>query len=121
VTEEEQAQAILAALNGVLGDAEAFDIDGVPTERPDRYVVIDITRRWMPEQLASGEVPIPGWFLTTEYHARNVNDVREMRRRTQQELEDQVLPGDAGPFAFQTADEITSVDGWCDSADTWTY
>jgi hypothetical protein len=121
VTEEEQAQAVLTALNGVLGNAEAYDIDAVPAERPRRYVVIDVTRRWVPDQLVSGEVTIPGGFLTTEYHARSVYDVREMRRITTAALEDKVLAGVLGPFTFETADDVNGNDGWFDSADTWTF
>lgn len=116
------ATTILAALNVTLGDADAYEIDEVPTERPERYVAIDITRRWVPGRRFGSKVMLPGYFLTTEYHARNVHDVRSMREKAMAALEDVVLSGDLGPFSFAAASEISNRDGgWFDSADTWTF
>lgn len=121
MTERTAAVTILAALNAVLGDADAYDIDEVPAERPDKYVAIDITRRWVPERRFGGKVMLPGYFLTVEYHARNVHDVRSMREKAVAALEDVILSGDIGPFTFATAAEVSARDGWFDSADTFTF
>lgn len=124
VTAEQQAATILAALNAALAPVRAYDYDEVPDSPPTKYVLIDLTRRYVDKRLASGEVSVQGGRLGTHYAAKSVSDARELQRRVRVTLEDVLLPsgGDyVGPFVFQTESPIVPDDKWFAGSDTWTF
>jgi hypothetical protein len=133
VTQEASADAIKAALTAALpGDVTAYDLDEVPEVagnpgvKPLEYVLVFVSRRWVPERRASGEVDLPGGRLTVRYHsATYIDNAREYRRITLATLEDQILTlGDdpeIGPFVFEVEDPIREIaDSWT-GADTLTF
>ena len=121
MTQETDAVAILAALNAALpAAARAYDIDDVPGTLPASYVVLYLSRRWIPEKLGSGEATVICGRLQTRYVSKTVSNVRELRRIVTNTLEDKAI-GTAGPFSFETEDEIGPDDGWFSGADTFTF
>lgn len=85
------------------------------------YIIVAAYRRHVADQLASGEVTIPGGRLLTRYVGKTEANVNVMRTRTRAALEDKILSGDVGPFVFETADVVQPDDGWFVATDLWTY
>ena len=131
VTEDEQATAILAALNTALAPAVAYEYGDVPGTNgnpgtvPDRYVLIDLSRRYVEGRMISGEPRWKGYRLGTRYAAKVTDDARTMRARVTEALENKTLAtasgGEVGPFVFETAESIRPDDGYQSGADTWTF
>ena len=130
MTENEQAAAIMAALNAALAPAVAYEYGKVPgaggnagTE-PAKYVLVDISRRYVPGRRASGEVTLPGGRLGTRYVARSSSDLRNMRRLVTATLEDKILTtaaGEVGPFVFESADPARPDEAFQVADDAWTF
>lgn len=130
MTEQEQATAILAAINAAIAPNVAYEYGKVPgtngntgTE-PASYMVVALSRRYVPERRASGEVTVRGGRLSTRYIAKSVVNAREMRRRTTEVLEDKALTttaGDVGPFVFESADPFQPDEGYEVATDLWTF
>lgn len=131
MTESEQAAAIFAALNAALAPRSvAYEYGKVPgangnngTE-PDRYVVVDISRRYVEHRRASGFVPLQGGRVGTRYIAKSATDVRAMRAKVTAALEDQILVTDAGeigPFTFESADPMRSDAAYLVAEDLFTF
>jgi hypothetical protein len=131
VTESEQAAAIFAALNAALAPRSvAYEYGKVPGSNgntgtePDHYVVVDISRRYVPERRASGEVMLPGGRVGTRYIGKNAADVRAMRAKVTAALEDQIIVTDAGeigPFTFESADPMRTDAAFQVAEDLWTF
>ncbi len=134
MTEKEQAAAILAALNASLQtgspSATAYPYDKVPGaygnagNRPQRYVVVDITRKYEDKRRASGEVSTNGYRIGVRYVAKATNDAGNMRALVTGVLEDQILTTDAGevgPFVFETSEAILPDDGYQSGSDVFTF
>lgn len=125
--EDPKAAAIITALDAALpASVTVCDLDDLPTPRPEKYVAVSVSRRYVPERRFGGRVMLPGGRLVVGYGARTVSDIREMRRRATAALENVALTvgGDTlGPFVFETADDIDSVsDGaWFASSDYFTF
>ena len=131
MTENEQAAAILAAINAALSPAAvAYEYGKVPgangnagTE-PARYVVVTVSRRYVPERRASGYVSVPGGRLGVRYIAKAATDVRNMRRLATEVIEDQILTTDAGevgPFTFESGDPARPDGAYLVADDSWTF
>ena len=130
MTENEQAAAILAAINAAITPAVAYEYGKVPgtngntgTE-PTSYMVVAISRRYVPERRASGEVTVPGGRLSTRYIAKSVVNGREMRRRTAAVIEDKILTatgGDVGPFVFESGDPFQPDETYQVATDLFTF
>lgn len=120
--EEAQATAIKAALVAAMpASVGVYDPDEVPVERPATFLTVTPSRRYVPERRFGGDVTLPGGRLVIEYAARSVTNVRAMRRYVTAALEGVILPGDLGPFTYETSDEVDGRDGWFDAADFFTY
>lgn len=85
------------------------------------YIIVAAYRRYVDDQLASGEVTISGGRLMTRYVGLTEANVNVMRSRTRTALEDKILTGDVGPFVFESGDVATPDDGWIVATDFWTY
>lgn len=89
------------------------------------HILVLVDRRYVPERLLSGEVPLPGGRVFTRYVGTSEADVYAFRAATTAALEDQILAGGLGPFTFEASDSIDDeVDGsttWLTAADTWTF
>ena len=130
MTENEQAAAILAALNAALSPVVAYEYGKVPgangnagTE-PARYAVVTVSRRYVPERRASGYVSVPGGRLGVRYIAKAAIDVRNMRRLAAEVIEDQILTTDAGevgPFTFESGDPARPDGAYLVADDSWTF
>lgn len=130
MTEKEQAEAILAALNDAITPAVAYEYDKVPGAygnagtRPAKYAVVDIARKYEEKRRASGEVSTNGYRVGVRYVAKALNDARNMRTLVTTVLEDQILTADAeeiGPFVFETSEAILPDDGYQSGSDVFTF
>lgn len=131
MTERDRAAAILAAINAAISPAVAYEYASVPGTNgnsgvtPAKYVLFDLSRRYVESRRSSGEVSVSGYRLGTRYVAKSVGDARTMRDRVTAALEDQIIAvGDdsVGPFTFESSDAILPDDGGYQSgADVWTF
>lgn len=130
MTESEQAKAILAALNATLAPGVAYDYDKAPGafgnkgERPARFALVDISRRFEAKRLASGEVSVSGYRIGVRYVAKSSSDARNMRALTTSVLEDQILNtehGEIGPFVFESSEPIAPDDELMSGYDVFTF
>ena len=130
MTESEQAAAILAAINAAIAPAVAYEYGKVPGAdgnagpEPFKYVVMDLSRRFVDSFRGSGEASVTGGRLGTRYIAKSLTDAREMRRRVTAALEDKVLTstaGEVGPFRFETSDPFVPNQGYQVAEDLWTF
>lgn len=128
--QQPRAVALKAAFAAVLPTTiKAFEVDEVPGSDggptgtpPAKYVVFELTRRWVPKG-AGDRVTVPGWAVVTHYRATNVPDIRNLRRFVTQALEDRALDlpdGDTfGPFSHEFDGDLVYVaEGWS-AFDTW--
>lgn len=130
MTEKEQAAAILAALNAALSPAAAYEYDKVPGaygndgKRPQRYAVVDISRKFEEKRRGSGEESVSGGRVGIRYVAKSTNDARNMRVLVTAALEEQVLEseaGELGPFVFETSEAIVPDDGYQTGSDVFVF
>lgn len=128
-TPQEQYVAIKAALDTALqaGVSDprllAYDFDDVPAPRPENYVSLSLSRRYIDGFRLGGPHGLRGGRLTTGYVSKHVNFARELQRRTRAALEDvALLSGALGPFRFEMEHPITDdEDGYYFGADLWTF
>lgn len=121
MTQETDAVAIIAALNAALpAAARAYDLDALPAVRPAAYVEVDLSRRYIPDRLASGEATVVCGRLITGYIAKTVSNARELRRIVTATLEDKAI-GSVGPFTFEADDSIGEAGDWFVGSDSWTF
>ena len=121
-TEEEQAAAVIAALNAA--GAFAFDVDEMPGKLPAQFTQVTISQRFGGNPRQTTRSGVTGWRITTRQVGKSVSNARELRKRTHQALEQAVLAvaGETStPVAFETADPIGADDGWYSGLETWTY
>lgn len=116
--------AILAAINAPYSSQRAYIFGDlrVPTLTTNHILVL-VTRRYVPERLASGEVTIPGGRVVTRYIAKRGDNIPPLVAATKAALEDQILTfvgGEIGPFVFESHDPVTADETWFVATDTWT-
>ena len=131
MTEDEQAAIIIAALDDALAPAKAYEYGDVPGSNgnagvtPERYVLVDLSRRFVAGRLLSGEARTKGWRLGTRYVAKLTADARTLRQRVTNTLENRIIrtpAGDeVGPFVFESAEAIRPDDGYQSGSDVWTF
>ena len=130
MTESEQAEAILEALNTALAGRAAYEYSKVPGSNgntgtePDKYVVVALSRRYVDSRRAGGSVMLPGGRLETRYVAKSLTDARNMRRLVTAALEDVTLTttaGEVGPFTFESAEAFRPDETYQVGSDTWTF
>lgn len=117
--------AILAAINAQYGSSQRAYIFGdarVATLSTDHILVL-VTRRYVPERLASGEVTIPGVRVVTRYISKRGDNIPPLVAATRTALEDKILTftgGYIGPFVFEAHDPATADETWFVATDNWT-
>lgn len=130
MTEKEQAEAILAAINAAIAPTVAYEYDKVPGAygnagtRPLRFAAIAISRRYVGKKRGSGEVSTNGYRIQVRYAAKATNDARNMREKTTAVLEDKILTseaGEVGPFVFETSQAFGPDDGYQSGSDTYIF
>lgn len=131
MTEQEQATAILAAINAAIGPgATAYEYDKIPgangnagTE-PAQYVAVALSRRYVDNRRFGGSVMLPGGRLETRYAAKSITNARNMRRLVTAAIEDTTLTGpggEVGPFTFESAEAFRPDQTYQVGTDVWTF
>lgn len=116
--------AVIAAINAQFTSTRAylFGDTAVPTLTTDHILVL-VTRRYVPERRASGEVTIPGGRVVTRYVSKRADNIPTLVAKTAAALEDKILAfdgGEIGPLVFETHDPVAPDDTWSVATDTWT-
>lgn len=122
MTQATDAAAVIAAVNAKFASVRAYDMsDPDASALTTDHILVSVTRRYVADRQASGEVTIPGGRVVTRYVAKTIGNLYVLRQRVTEALEDVILPGGVGPFVFETSDPPGPDDGWISAADTWTY
>lgn len=124
VDEQVQATAILAVLNTALAPKVAYDLDEVPSPRPNGpYVVVTISWRYGGEARADGYVGTDGGRILTRYVARSVEDARQLRSKVVGALRhgSLTIAGDTVTTSRETSIAIAPDDGYFSGVDAWTF
>jgi len=127
VSQSDDLAAVLAAINARYPSKKRAYSFGDPAVKSltSGHILVLVDRRFVPERLLSGEVPLPGGRVFARYVGTSEADVYAFRAATAAALEDQILPGGLGPFTFEGSDSLDDeVDGsttWFTAADTFTY
>lgn len=121
--EETQAAALLAALNAKLAPKKAYDLDEVPTTRPDSYVSFSVVWRFGGEARSDGYVGTDGARITTTYVARTITNARLMRSKVVDVFRHGhvAIADDVAIISRETGDPIGEKDGWFTGWDDWTF
>lgn len=122
--EQVQATAILGALNLAVAPKLAYDIDKVPSPRPQTpHVTAVISWRYGGEARADGYVGTDGGRLLTRYVARSVEDARQLRSKVVGLFRhgSLTIADDVVIFERETSLAIASDDGWFSGVDAWTF
>lgn len=124
-SEQEQVDAVLAALNAALAPKVAYDVGDVPLDRPNEYVEVFLTRRYGGNQKASGHKALTLWRITVRAVSRSsTNNVRLMLDKCREALEFRSLPVGADAttsIQFENARTIAPDEGWFTGAANYTY
>ena len=124
------AAAILATLNAAIAPSVAYEYGKVPGSNgnagtePPKYVLVDVSRRYVDSFRGGGGPSVKSHRLGTRYVAKSAGDARTMQRRVTDVLEGQIIATDAGevgPFIFESSDAIAPDDGFQVGTDTWTF
>lgn len=122
-TEEQNAAAIIAALN--TAQANAFDYDDIDRDNPpEQYTEVTVSRRYGGTERNDSTTGRVGWRITTRAVATTVSNAREMRNRAVTALLYRRLTVDGvqtTPIQFESEDPIASDDGMFSGLCTWTY
>jgi hypothetical protein len=122
VSERAHSTAIRALLEAPLGNWSAFDYDDVPSDLPDIYVEITVTRRYGGDPRACGKRPLLGWRLTTRAVGGSVDEARWAREKVDGVLREKRIPALASTLVeFETENPIEPDDGRYSGLTTWTY
>lgn len=125
MTAQQQATAVLAALNAALTPKVAYDLDKVPATRPAEYVEVTVSRRHGGEFRQCGDIGTVGYRVTVRAISRvSVSNVRASLEKCRSALEFASLTvGDESttPIQFETEDPAGYDDGWFSGLVTFTY
>lgn len=127
MSQADDLAAVLAAINAKYPSrTRAYSFgDAAVKSLSSGHILVLVDRRFVPDRLMSGEVPLPGGRVFTRYVGTSEADVYAFRAATASALEDKILPGGLGPFSFEGSDsiddEVDSGTTWFTAADTWTY
>lgn len=123
MTEQQEATAVLAALNTALAPKVAYELDAVPATRPANYVEVTVSRRFGGEERAARKGST-GWRITTRAVSRYVSDARLMHEKSRTALEYVRLSvggKSSTPVQFETEVPVQEDDGWFSGLISWTY
>lgn len=121
LTEEQQLAAVVAAINARYPERpRAVDSDTAAKD-PRNKIVVSLYRRFVAPTRRSGIVTVSAGRITTQYAAALKATVSDFRREVRAALEEQILPGDLGPIAFESS-TATEPDGdLFVGSDIWTF
>lgn len=124
-TEQQNADAILAALNAALAPKMAYEVDDVPSPRPAEYVEVQLVRRFGGTARGCGWKGTVGYRLTVfGISQTSASNARMLLEKCRAALEFQHLVVDGQqttPIQFETANEVAPDDGWLSGFHDYTY
>ncbi len=121
-TEEQQLAAVVAAINARYPAERPRAVDSdTAAKDPRNKIVVSLYRRFVAPTRRSGIVTVSAGRITTQYAAALKATVSDFRGEVRAALEEQILPGDLGPIAFESS-TATEPDGdLFVGSDTWTF
>lgn len=117
-------EAIVAAINAKFASPAVLTLAQSKAATKD-YINVFVTRRYVADRRASGEVTMPGSRVVVRCVCKTEANLDVFRARVAAALEDQILAGDIGPFVFETEDLVdpdeADATDWYLSESAWTF
>lgn len=127
-THKEHAAAVLAVVEAKLSALtipwHAYDLDDIPATRPDTYVEVMVSRRFIEAGRMTGKQSRTGWRITARAVAKKTGNARTVHKKVTEALEDVRLNVGGvltSPIQFETEDPVVEDDGWFSGLTSWTY
>lgn len=116
-----ETTAICGAINAEFSLSDpAVAPDAAAAQTAD-HVIVFVSRRYVDDRIASGEVPVRGARVVTRYASKSVANLSNMQAKTRTRLEDRTIDT-LGPFTFESESPVDpDPDGWYVADDHWTY
>lgn len=112
--------AIKAAVDARFATPRVLDVETAANQTAD-HIVLFVSRRYVPDQLGSGEVTIKGGRTVLRSVCKSPENASVFYDRIEAALEDKILPGDFGPFVFESSLDVDADDGWFVTEHRFTY
>lgn len=117
--------AVTAAINAKFATSPVLTLAQSKSATKD-YINVFVARRFVDGRLVSGEVAVPGQRVVVRSVCKTEANLDVFRSRVATALEDQILPGDIGPFVFESEDfvdpELVDASGdWYLAESIWTF
>ncbi len=113
--------AIKTAVDAKFTTPRVFDLDEAGALTTD-HIVLWVSRRYTADRLLSGDVRYKGGRIVIRSVCKSPDNVRVFRERIEAALEGVTLPGDIGPFVFESQTDVDDAeDPWFVASDSFTY
>lgn len=120
-----QAAAVVAAINAQFEVNRAFELDDVPSPRPQEYIEVSVSRRFGGERRMSTEVG-PTFYRAvvrgvSHSKSKNVDKALQKARAALEFQRISVGTRTSTPIQFETDEPTDPDDGWFSGVMTFTY
>lgn len=113
--------AIKTAVDAKFTAPRVLDLDEAAAVTTD-HIVLWVSRRYTADQMLSGEVRAKGGRIVIRSVCKSPDNVRVFRERIEAALESKTLPGDIGPFVFESETDVNDEDDpWFVGSTSYTY
>lgn len=113
--------AIKTAVDAKFTNPRVLDLDEAAAATTD-HIVLWVARRYTADRMISGDVRVKGGRIVIRSVCKTADNVRVFRERIEAALESVTLPGDIGPFVFESQTDINDEDDpWFVGSDTYTF
>lgn len=128
--ERAHAKALAALIDAHLGPNDVYEygkvpgVDGNPGKEPSIYVLIQVTRRYLPATRSVRQASRSGWRASVRAVGRTVDECRWASLRVSEALDGAYLTISAlpsTPVQHETSDEPDKDGGRWSSLSRWTY
>lgn len=125
MTAQEQATAVLAAINAQFTTTRAYDLADVPSPRPAEYIEVTVSRRFGGALKQGGSMDVVGYRVTVRAVSQtSITNVRNSLEKCRAALEFKRLSiggGQTTPIQFETEDPAAPDEGWFSGLEVYTY
>lgn len=109
---------------GTTEHPQAYELDGVPSERPDDYVTVNLYRRYGGESRLDGFIGTCGYRIETQAVSKNLSAARRLRKAVSDALlnVNLTVSGElTTPVLFETEDAFVEDDDYYAGQTDYTY
>lgn len=89
-----------------------YELDGVPSPRPEDYVTVNVYRRFGGESRLDGFIGTCGWRIETQAVSRNLSAARQLRKAVSDALLNQSLTvsGELTTYVLFSTEDVFNED-----------